>query len=244
MGQSASQAKAFYSEVEAKGVVYTIRDEGGYPAPISSQGVRAMPFWSSESRVQKIISSVEAYKNFEPVEVEVSHFHQYWLNELEAKNQKVGINWSGAKATGYDLEPMVLKKWLEQVFPHLTQNKQAEAFSLIKRLKSFRFAIEGIKVLIEQEHNFRIHITAAIFVIIMGFLFQISPLEWIALIFCIGLVLITEAINTAIEGIANFISPEKNPKIKIIKDIAAATVLISAITACAVGVIIFWPYKG
>lgn len=116
-----------------------------------------------------------------------------------------------------------------------------QKFSLQNRLKSFSYAFNGLKVLFKEEHNARIHLLVTILVIILGLVFQVSLIEWIILIFAIGFVLISEIINTAIEQIADFISPQKHPKIKIIKDLAAASVLISSICAFVVGLIIFIP---
>lgn len=93
----------------------------------------------------------------------------------------------------------------------------------------------------KEEPNFRIHVVATIMVVAAGLYFQLSTTEWLAIIIVIGLVLVTELVNTAIENIADFISPEKHEKIKTIKDIAAAVVLISATVAFIVGLVIFIP---
>ncbi|MCK9451150.1 MAG: diacylglycerol kinase family protein [Bacteroidales bacterium] len=93
----------------------------------------------------------------------------------------------------------------------------------------------------KEEHNSRIHLLAAICVLIAAFIFNISAFEWIALVFAIGLVMTLELINSAIENMADFISPNKHDKIKKVKDLAAAAVLISAVTALVVGLIIFIP---
>ncbi|MBC7653927.1 MAG: diacylglycerol kinase family protein, partial [Oligoflexus sp.] len=69
----------------------------------------------------------------------------------------------------------------------------------------------------------------------------ISAIEWLAVILVIGLVFITEIINTSIENIADFISPERHPKIKVIKDLAAAAVILSAIVSVIIGLLIFLP---
>ncbi len=116
-----------------------------------------------------------------------------------------------------------------------------EKFSFSKRIKSFGFAFDGLQTLFKEEHNSRIHLIGAIGVITFSFIFQIALIEWIAIIFVIGLVFITEIINTSIENIADFISPEKHDSIKKIKDLAAAAVLLSALTAIIVGLIIFIP---
>jgi diacylglycerol kinase len=114
-------------------------------------------------------------------------------------------------------------------------------FSFSERIKSFKFAFNGLRVLFRDEHNARIHLFIALIVIITGFIFCISNLEWVAVIFAIGFVITTEIINTAIEQIANFISPEKNENIKKIKDLSAAAVLISSIAAFIIGLFIFIP---
>lgn len=116
-----------------------------------------------------------------------------------------------------------------------------EKFSIVKRLKSFIYALNGLKILILEEHNARIHLFAAICVLIAGIVFRISSLEWTAIIFAIGFVIALEIINSAIENMADFISPEKNEQIKKIKDLSAAAVLVGAITAFVIGLIVFIP---
>ena len=116
-----------------------------------------------------------------------------------------------------------------------------DGFTLRKRLKSFKFAFNGIRLLINHEHNAWIHCFAAICVIIAGFAFDISTTEWIAVTFAIGTVLAAEAVNSSIEAIADLVSPEYNEAIKRTKDLAAGAVLILAISAAIVGLIIFIP---
>ena len=108
-----------------------------------------------------------------------------------------------------------------------------DGFTLKKRLKSFKFAFNGIILLITREHNAWIHCFAAVCVIIAGFAFDISTTEWIAVTFAIGTVLAAEAVNSSIEAIAE--------AIKRTKDLAAGAVLILAISAAIVGLIIFIP---
>lgn len=114
-------------------------------------------------------------------------------------------------------------------------------FSLSKRLKSFSHAFNGLKILIKEEHNARIHMFATIVVVMAGFVFKISVNEWFAVLFAIGFVMTVEIINTAIENMADIVSPEKDKRIKKIKDLSAAAVLISALTALVIGLIIFIP---
>jgi diacylglycerol kinase len=112
-------------------------------------------------------------------------------------------------------------------------------FTLRSRITSFKYAFAGIGSMIRNEHNSRIHLIAAVLAVILGLILHLSLLEWVAIIIVIGLVFITELINSAIELLADLVEPETNPKIKRIKDYAAASVLISAIIALIVGGLIF-----
>jgi hypothetical protein len=105
MSQAASQAAAFYREVAETGKVWTIRDAGGYPAPKGDGGKRAQPFWSSLGRVERVISTVPAYAGFEPDEITWDKFLSAWVPGLTRDGILVGINWSGERALGYDVEP-------------------------------------------------------------------------------------------------------------------------------------------
>ena len=110
----------------------------------------------------------------------------------------------------------------------------------ISLLKSFIVAFHGIWVLMRNERNFRFHLLASVAVITACFFFNIEKNEWLVILLLIGLVLSVEALNTAIEYICDMISPENHPKIKIIKDVSAAAVLITAIIAIIIGCIIFF----
>lgn len=116
-----------------------------------------------------------------------------------------------------------------------------EPFSITKRLKSFVYAFNGLRILIKEEHNARIHAVATIFVVVLGVWLDISTSEWIALIFAIGFVFAMETVNSSIENLADFITKEKQEAIKKVKDLAASAVLISAISALIVGIVIFIP---
>ncbi|MFA6392625.1 MAG: diacylglycerol kinase family protein [Candidatus Paceibacterota bacterium] len=118
---------------------------------------------------------------------------------------------------------------------------EKKRFSIVARAKSFTHAIRGIGVLVKSTHNFWIHILAAIMVTILGYVLKISNTEWILLVFAIGFVMVTEAINTAIEIDIDLTSPTYHPYARDTKDVAAGAVLISAIVAVIVGLIIFLP---
>lgn len=105
MSTSAAQATHFFNEIAAHKCVWAIRDDGGFPVPMNRSGERAMPFWSLESRARKIIATVPAYKDFSTERLSLQEFTENWLPGLEQDALLVGINWSGDRATGYDMEP-------------------------------------------------------------------------------------------------------------------------------------------
>lgn len=111
-----------------------------------------------------------------------------------------------------------------------------------KRYNSFKFALRGINSAFRSEPHMRLHVLTALAVIIAGFFFNITALEWCLLAGCIGLVFTAEIFNTAIETITNLVSPEWNDLAGKTKDLAAGAVLAASITAAVVGTIIFLPY--
>jgi hypothetical protein len=83
--------------------VWTIRDEDGYPAPLTASGDRAQPFWSLRSRVERTQGQIADYAPFSPEEIPLESFRATWLPNLDRDGIRVGLNWSGTHATGYDL---------------------------------------------------------------------------------------------------------------------------------------------
>jgi diacylglycerol kinase len=116
-----------------------------------------------------------------------------------------------------------------------------QKFSIKARIKSFSYALNGLKVLIKNEHNARIHFVAMILVIIASFVLKINKNEWLSIIIVIGFVFSMEIINSAIEQLADFVSPNYQEIIKKVKDLSAAAVLISALVSVIVAFIIFIP---
>ena len=111
-----------------------------------------------------------------------------------------------------------------------------------KRLiNSFKYAIEGLKYAFIYEQNLTVHIIATILVVIFGFIFKISSVEWLVLFLIIGLVIATELINTSIEATIDLVTDEINPIAKVAKDTAAAAVLVFGLTSLFIGAVIFVP---
>ncbi len=109
------------------------------------------------------------------------------------------------------------------------------------RFKSIGFALKGALKLITTEHSIMVQTSIGTLMVIAGFYFHISHVEWMIQTLAIGFVLGVEGINTAVEKVADFIHPEFHKKIGFIKDIAAGAVFFAALTAVAIGCMIYIP---
>src|SRR5690242_10018955 len=114
-----------------------------------------------------------------------------------------------------------------------------EPFSLSGRLKSFVYAFAGLKAFFRTEHNSWIHLTAATGAVILGKVLGLNTYEWCILIIAIGLVIMAEIFNTAIELLTDMISPGHNHMAKKVKDLSAGGVLIASMVALLVGLFVF-----
>jgi diacylglycerol kinase (ATP) len=113
---------------------------------------------------------------------------------------------------------------------------------LSARLRSFGHALRGLKVLLQTQHNARIHAAATVLVLAAGALVRLSPAEWALILLAIVCVWASEALNTAIEFLVDLASPELHPLAAKAKDVAAGAVLVAAIGALVVGVLVFAPH--
>lgn len=110
-----------------------------------------------------------------------------------------------------------------------------------KFLNSFKYAYRGIIEAFKSERNMKIHLFILLVVLVCGFLFNISLIEWIICLICFGLVISLEIINTSVETLVNLVSPKYNELARRIKDLSAGAVLFNAIVSFIVGIIIFLP---
>ncbi|MFA6409940.1 MAG: diacylglycerol kinase family protein [Gammaproteobacteria bacterium] len=124
----------------------------------------------------------------------------------------------------------------------MDQEQEEKLWQEIKRINRFSHAFRGLYVFFKTTRNLKIHLIIAVLVIFAGFYFSVLNYEWLALIFVITLVLVSEAFNTAIEIDMDLTSPKYHPFARDTKDVAAGAVLISAITALLVGILIFGKY--
>jgi diacylglycerol kinase len=107
------------------------------------------------------------------------------------------------------------------------------------RVKSFGYAFNGLKILLLTQPHARLHAIATVIVLIAGKILQLGLWEWVAILLCIGMVWMAEALNTALEFLADEVSLEKRDRIGNAKDVAAGGVLITAMISIAVAVIVF-----
>lgn len=114
-------------------------------------------------------------------------------------------------------------------------------FSAKKRIAGFGYAIRGVFHAVKTQHNLWIQLFIGSVTIALAYFLSVSVAEWLLIIFAIGLVLMAEIFNSAIELLVDMVSPEYNSQAGKVKDIAAGAVLVSAITAAIIGLIIFIP---
>ncbi len=114
-----------------------------------------------------------------------------------------------------------------------------KTFSISRQLNSFKYALNGIKILFKEEHNARIHLFASVLAISISLILNIGLYEWLWIISAIILVIFAETLNTAIENLCDFINPEQHEMIKRIKDLSAAAVLLVSILALIIALFIW-----
>lgn len=105
----------------------------------------------------------------------------------------------------------------------------------MKFMNSLQCALRGVYLAIQGQRNMRIHIAAALFVVTTGIYLNFNYMEWSIVVLTIGVVLGMEIINTSVEEVVNFISPEKSNEARRIKDLAAGAVLVVSIAALIIG---------
>ena len=110
------------------------------------------------------------------------------------------------------------------------------------RVRSFKYAFRGLRVMIVSQHNAWIHAVATILVVAVSFYFHLTRAEWCWIILAIISVWSAEAFNTAFEFLTDVASPEFHPLAEKAKDVAAGAVLITAIGSVLIGIVVFGPY--
>ncbi|MFA7287068.1 MAG: diacylglycerol kinase [Patescibacteria group bacterium] len=109
-------------------------------------------------------------------------------------------------------------------------------------VKSFRYALLGLRYTWRSEQNFRFQVFISLFVFTFAFFLGMSALRFVVLMLLVTLVLVLELLNTFFEKLIDLISPKVHAYAAMLKDILAASVLVASIGAAAVGIVLFWPY--
>ena len=123
----------------------------------------------------------------------------------------------------------------------MESQKEQKAWREVKYSQKFLNAFRGMYIVWKTTRLISVHILFTLLVIIFGFYFNVSGIEWVALVFAIGFVFVSEAFNTAIEIDIDLTSPEYHPYARDTKDVAAAAVLLSVFVSIIIGLIIFLP---
>lgn len=110
-----------------------------------------------------------------------------------------------------------------------------------KFLMGFRYAFKGVKYAFSTQINFKFHSFALLAVVVLGFSVGIDRSDWLWIVTAIILVLVAELFNTAIEVLVDLVSPGYNKKAGVVKDLASAAVLLTAVLAFIIGLFIFVP---
>ena len=123
----------------------------------------------------------------------------------------------------------------------MNSREEKKAWREVKYSEKFLHAFRGMYVVFKTTKHLFIHIITALVVIVLGFCFNVSRPDWVALVFAIGLVFVAETFNTALEIDIDLTSPEYHPYARDTKDVAAAAVLLSVFIAVIIGLIVFLP---
>ena len=118
---------------------------------------------------------------------------------------------------------------------------EKKRFSVVARVKSTTHALRGLIIFLKTTHNAWVHFFFAILAVYLGCILKISSVEWVLIVFAIGIVILFEMINTAIEIDIDLTSPDYHPYARDTKDVAAGAVSVSVIMAGIIGIIIFLP---
>lgn len=107
---------------------------------------------------------------------------------------------------------------------------------------SFKYALDGLVSALKTEPNLKFQFLTGLIVIFLSLFLKISKSDWVTIIILIGFVITVELTNTAIEAMVNHFTDKQHPGAKLVKDISAASVLVSTLTAAIAGIMIFLPY--
>ncbi len=123
----------------------------------------------------------------------------------------------------------------------MADDSRAGRFDLGARARSFAYAFAGVATMLRSQPNAWIHALATVLVVVVGFWVGVTRDDWLWLILAMSIVWLAEALNTAVEFLADAVVREIHPLVKHAKDVAAAAVLIAAVGAASIGVLVLGP---
>jgi hypothetical protein len=115
MSLSGAHKAAFRREAPLESLVFSLRDEAGYPIARDDDGHRALPFWSKSSRAERVIGQVAVFEGFNVVAIPLEDWLGRWLPRLGRSGILIGINWAGRRATGFDLPAPQVLSWMSKL---------------------------------------------------------------------------------------------------------------------------------
>ena len=139
-------------------------------------------------------------------------------------------------------EQEVLREYFGELISLVGGGRYSQILILKKRIKSFSHAIRGSADFIRLGANAKIQLVAALAITATGLLLDFGIYDWIAVVLCIGMVLSAEAMNTAVELLADALHPDRDERIRVVKDLAAGAVLITAIVSVVVAILVVWKH--
>ena len=128
--------------------------------------------------------------------------------------------------------------------PGRDSHRTIEDRTMRKRIASFRYAFEGLSVMLRTQPNAWIHAVATALVVALGLRLGLDRQEWMAVVLAIGMVWVAEGLNTAIEFLADAAVPDPHHLIRHAKDVAAGAVLLASVAAAVLGALVFLPHLG
>ncbi len=120
-------------------------------------------------------------------------------------------------------------------------NKFLKSHHPARQVKSFKYAFTGLFHALLNEANFRIQVTFAFFVLVIGSILGLSHLEWAVIVLANGFLLAAELLNTVVEEFMDYLITDYNEGVKVIKDLSAGFVLIAGLTNIVISILIFLP---
>ena len=121
------------------------------------------------------------------------------------------------------------------------ESQQFKKLSPIRILRSFKFSFDGLKYAYLHEQSLALHVIIMFIIITGGFVFKITPIQWVITLVMGALILVSELFNTSIEAVVDLVTEEFHPLAKIAKDTASAATFVASIIAAGMWLTVFLP---